>query len=62
MTAEVAICQILLYFELATANAFGSASWSLALAMGSAIGGFVVQYGTDVAFMIDASTFFDSIY
>lgn len=63
MTAEVAILpNIVAKNELATANAFGSASWSLALAMGSAIGGFVVSaYGTDVAFLIDASTFFVSI-
>ena len=43
---------------LITANAMNSATWSASLAIGAALGGFVVAaYGTDVAFMIDAATF-----
>lgn len=43
---------------LLTANALNSASWSVALALGAALGGAVVAaYGTSVAFVVDAATF-----
>lgn len=43
---------------LLTANAMNSATWSSCMAIGSALGGFVVAgYGTDVAFIIDSATF-----
>lgn len=44
--------------SLLTANAMNSATWSVALALGSALGGFVVaRFGTDVAFLVDSLTF-----
>lgn len=43
---------------LLTANALNSASWSVALALGAALGGAVVaSFGTDVAFVVDAISF-----
>ena len=43
---------------LMTANAMNSATWSIALAVGASVGGFVVAaYGTDTAFIIDAVSF-----
>ncbi|MCA9999713.1 MAG: MFS transporter, partial [Anaerolineales bacterium] len=47
--------------ELGTANALSSATWSVMLAMGAALGGFVAgQWGNYTAFTIDAITFFIS--
>lgn len=47
--------------ELLSANALMSVTWSLTLAFGSAIGGFVIAaFGTDVAFAVDSLTFFAS--
>lgn len=47
--------------ELGTANALSSATWSVMLAMGAALGGFVAgQWGNYAAFTIDAITFFIS--
>lgn len=44
--------------ELLTANAMNSATWSIALSLGSALGGFAVSaYGVDVAFLLDGVTF-----
>ena len=44
---------------LVTANALNSATWSVALAFGASLGGLTVAvWGTDVAFIIDAGTFF----
>ena len=44
--------------ELLTANAMNSATWSIALSFGSAIGGFIVSlYGVEIAFIIDGITF-----
>jgi MFS family permease len=44
--------------ELLTANAMNSATWSASLAIGSAIGGFVVAAkGVEVAFIVDAIAF-----
>ncbi len=44
--------------ELLTANAMNSATWSIALSLGSAIGGFMVSaYGVEIAFIIDGITF-----
>jgi MFS family permease len=59
MTAEMAVLpNIVAKNELVTANTLGSASWSASLAIGSALGGFVVSIaGTDAAFIIDAATF-----
>jgi predicted MFS family arabinose efflux permease len=59
MTAEMAaLPNIVAENELVTANTLGSASWSASLALGSALGGFVVSIaGTDAAFIIDATTF-----
>jgi MFS family permease len=59
MTAEMAaLPNIVADNELVTANTLGSASWSTSLALGSALGGFVVSVaGTDAAFIIDAATF-----
>ena len=59
MTAEMAaLPNIVAENELVTANTLGSASWSTSLALGSALGGFVVSIaGTDAAFIIDAATF-----
>lgn len=43
---------------LLTANAMNSATWSSCMAIGAALGGFVVAgYGTDVAFVVDSATF-----
>ena len=59
MTSErAALPNIVEDEHLATANALEAASWSTTLALGAAIGGFVVQlWGTDVAFILDAITF-----
>jgi len=59
MTSErAALPNIVDEEHLATANALEAASWSATLAIGAALGGFVVQlWGTDVAFIIDAGTF-----
>ncbi|MDP6869730.1 MAG: MFS transporter [Candidatus Poseidoniaceae archaeon] len=59
MTAErAALPNIVSDDELATANALDSATWSFSLAIGAALGGFVVsEYGTDWAFIIDSVTF-----
>jgi len=59
LTAErAAIPNIVSKNELSTANALDSATWSTALAIGAALGGFVVTaYGVDVAFIIDSITF-----
>lgn len=47
--------------ELGTANALSSATWSVMLAMGAALGGFVAgKWGNYTAFIIDAITFFIS--
>lgn len=48
-------------YELGTANALSSATWSVMLAFGTAIGGLVAGWlGVYVAFIIDAATFFVS--
>lgn len=59
MTSErAALPNIVEEDHLATANALEAASWSTTLAIGAALGGFVVQiWGTDVAFILDAFTF-----
>jgi MFS family permease len=47
--------------DLVTANALASASWSVTLALGAAIGGLVTAaFGRDTAFIIDALSFFIS--
>ena len=47
--------------DLVTANAFSSATWSVTLAFGAAIGGFVTDaFGRNTAFVIDALSFFVS--
>ncbi len=47
--------------DLVTANALGGASWSVTLALGAAIGGFVTDaFGRDTAFIIDSISFFVS--
>lgn len=44
--------------ELLTANALNSGTWSASLAIGAAIGGFVVAaHGVEVAFIVNAATF-----
>ncbi|MDP6899981.1 MAG: MFS transporter [Candidatus Thalassarchaeaceae archaeon] len=44
--------------ELLTANALNSATWSASLAIGSALGGFVVAaHGVEIAFIIDVIAF-----
>ena len=44
--------------ELLTANAINSATWSASLAIGSAMGGFIVaQYGVDIAFIANTVAF-----
>ncbi len=59
MTAErAALPNIVSDEELSTANALESATWSVSLAIGAALGGIVVSnYGTDIAFIIDSMTF-----
>ena len=59
MTAErAALPNIVEENELATANALDAATWSTALATGAFLGGLVVaNYGVDVAFVIDSTTF-----
>jgi MFS family permease len=47
--------------DLVTANALGGASWSVTLALGAAIGGFVTDaFGRDTAFVVDSLSFFIS--
>jgi predicted MFS family arabinose efflux permease len=47
--------------DLITANTLASVSWSVTLALGAAIGGFVTAaFGRDTAFIIDALSFFIS--
>jgi MFS family permease len=47
--------------ELILANALSGATWSIMLAFGAAMGGFITQlYGWETAIIIDASTFFIS--
>ncbi|HXG67218.1 MAG TPA: MFS transporter [Blastocatellia bacterium] len=47
--------------ELVSANALASASWSVTLAFGAALGGIVTDaFGRDAAFILDALTFFIS--
>ncbi|MEK6302695.1 MAG: MFS transporter [Acidobacteriota bacterium] len=47
--------------ELISANALSSASWSVTLAMGAALGGLVTaSFGRNTAFIIDSSSFFIS--
>jgi len=49
--------------ELGAANALSSATWSIMLALGSALGGFVAgKWGIYPAFWIDAGTFFLSAF
>ena len=44
--------------ELGTANALGAATWSVMLAVGAAIGGFITGFfGSQTAFVIDGLTF-----
>jgi MFS family permease len=45
--------------ELGTANALSSTTWSVMLAFGAALGGLAAgAWGADVAFLLDAATFF----
>lgn len=45
--------------ELGTANALSSATWSIMLALGAALGGFVAgRWGNNAAFTIDSLSFF----
>jgi MFS family permease len=47
--------------DLITANSLASVSWSVTLALGAAIGGFVTDaFGRDTAFVIDSLSFFIS--
>lgn len=47
--------------ELISANALSSASWSITLALGAALGGFVTaSFGRNTAFIIDSLSFFVS--
>ena len=44
--------------ELLTANALSSATWSIMLALGAALGGLATEYlGTDTVFLIDSATY-----
>ena len=47
--------------ELVSANALSSASWSITLALGAALGGFVTaSFGRNTAFVVDSLSFFVS--
>jgi MFS family permease len=58
---SAAIPSIVSQAELISANALSSASWSVTLAMGAALGGLVTaSFGRNTAFIIDSLSFFVS--
>ncbi len=58
---SAAVPNVVRHEDLVTANAFSSATWSVTLAFGAAIGGFVTDaFGRNTAFVIDALSFFVS--
>ena len=58
---SAAIPSIVSQDELISANALSSASWSVTLAMGAALGGLVTsRFGRNTAFIIDSLSFFAS--
>lgn len=58
---SAAIPGIVLRAELISANALSSASWSVTLALGAALGGLVTDvFGRNTAFVIDSLSFFVS--
>ena len=58
---SAAIPSIVSREQLLAANALSGASWSVTLALGAALGGAVTDaFGQDVAFVIDAASFFVS--
>jgi MFS family permease len=58
---SAAIPNIVSREELIAANALASASWSVTLALGAALGGLVTDaFGRDTAFIVDSMTFFVS--
>ncbi|MEM6647733.1 MAG: MFS transporter [Bacteroidota bacterium] len=49
--------------ELLTANALSSATWSMLLALGAALGGFATAWlGTDTVFLLDSATYLVSAW
>ncbi|GAB5518634.1 MAG: MFS transporter [Rhodothermales bacterium] len=49
--------------ELLTANALSSATWSMLLALGAALGGFATAWlGTDAVFLLDSATYLISAW
>jgi MFS family permease len=58
---SASIPNIIPHKDLITANALASVSWSVTLALGAALGGFVTDaFGRNTAFIIDALSFFIS--
>ncbi|HLF84212.1 MAG TPA: MFS transporter, partial [Blastocatellia bacterium] len=58
---SAAIPNIVSRAELISANALSSASWSITLALGAALGGVVTDaFGRNTAFVVDSMTFFVS--
>ncbi len=58
---SAAIPNIVLREELISANALSSASWSITLALGAALGGLVTDaFGRNTAFVVDSMSFFVS--
>lgn len=58
---SAAIPNIVSRAELISANALSSASWSITLALGAALGGVVTDaFGRNTAFIVDSMTFFVS--
>jgi MFS family permease len=60
---SAAVPNIISRRDLVTANALGSVSWSVTLALGAALGGFVTDlFGRNTAFVIDSMSFFLSAF